>query len=526
MKNLIGNNPINTSSVFITFIGIVITMPIFFIIIESFSLDLSLTNFHNSIVSYIIETTKLIFYTAIITLLLAVPAAWIVTHYELRFKTIIDILLVLPLSIPCYIMAFTYADLLGFNGYVDVLFKNMFNIRLTFDVITIEWLSVFLGLALYPYVYTTSRISFSLSGTTYLDLAKSLGMPSLMRIFKVGLPLSISGIFSGLLLVVMEVLNEYGAVNYFGIKTFSVGIFKYWFSMDNKGLAILFSLFLLLIIFAILRISTRLKKKNRRFTYHIKSSSIISKPIKSFPLIIMHYSIVFIPILFGLFVPLAFIINNVRKHITLYNWQEWLNITGNSLYIALLSSLIIVIVALFVLLIKRKNESRWVKMIINLVSTGYAVPGAVIGLSFMLIIQHLGSGFSVLMGTLSLLIYAYVFRFIAVSIFPLEANFQRQPKEFDLLGKSLGLTSFEVFKKINLPLSKLAILSSFLLVFIDVLKELPLTLILRPFNFDTLATQAYQHASEEMLSYSSVYSLGIIFFCTVIIVFIKLILKK
>lgn len=501
-------------------------MPIFFIVIESFSLDVSLTNFHNSIASYISETTKLVFYTATITLLLAVPTAWIVTHYELRFKTIIDLLLVLPLSIPCYIMAFTYADLLGFNGYVDIVLKNMFNNRLTFDVITIEWLSVFLALALYPYVYATSRISFSLTGTTYLDLAKSLGMPNLMRVFKVGLPLSLSGIFSGLILVVMEVLNEYGAVNYFGIETFSVGIFKYWFSMDNKPLAILFSLLLLLIIFSILRISTYLKNNNKRLTYHLKSYSIISKPIKSFPLSILYYNIVFIPIIFGLLVPLVFIINNVRKHITDYNWQEWIKITGNSLYVALLSSFIIVVIALFILLIKRKNESRWIKMIVNFLSTGYAIPGAVIGLSFMLVIQYLGNGLSILMGTLSLLIYAYVFRFIAVSIFPLETNFQRQPKEFDQLGKSLGLSSFEVFKKINLPLSKLAIFSSFLLVFIDVLKELPLTLILRPFNFETLATQAYQHASEEMLSFSSVYSLGIIFFCAVIIIFVKLILKK
>ncbi len=501
-------------------------MPIFFIVFESFSLDLSLTNFYDSIINYTSDTFKLIFFTSIITLSLAVPAAWVVTNYELKFKTIIDLLLVLPLSIPCYIMAFTYADLLGFNGYVDVFFRNIFNARLTFDVITIEWLSIFLALALYPYVYTTSRISFSLTGTTYLELAKSLGMPSLIRLFKVGLPLSLSGIFSGLLLVVMEILNEFGAVNYFGIETFSVGIFKYWFSMDNKGLAILFSLFLLLIIFAILRLSTHLKNKNRRLNYHIKSSYLVSKPIKSFPVKIMFYGLVFIPIIFGLVVPLIFIVNNVRKHINDYNWNEWIIITANSINVALLSSLIIVVVTLFILLIKRKNENRWIKMIINFISTGYAIPGAVIGLSFMLIIQNLGSGFSIIMGTLSLLIYAYVFRFIAVSIFPLEADFQRQPKEFDQLGRSLGLNSFEVFQKINLPLSKLAILTSFLLVFIDVLKELPLTLILRPFNFDTLATQAYQHASEEMLSYSSIYSLGIIFFCTLIIVFIKLILKK
>ena len=138
-------------------------------------------------------------------------------------------------------MAFTYSDLLGYNGF----FFNLYLVSSNFDVLTIGWLSFFLALALYPYVYTTSRISFSLIGSTYMDLSKSLGLSKKSTFMKVILPLSISGIFSGIILVIMEVLNEYGAVNYFGINTFSVGIFKYWFSLDNKSFAIVLSFFII-----------------------------------------------------------------------------------------------------------------------------------------------------------------------------------------------------------------------------------------------------------------------------------------
>ena len=144
----------------------------------------------------------------------------------------------------------------------------------------------------------------------------------------------------------------------------------------------------------------------------------------------------------------------------------------------------------------------------------------------MLIIQYLSPNLNFLMGTMTLLIYAYIFRFIAVAIFPLESNFKQQPLKFDELGKTLNLSIKQIIAKINFPLSKFAIISSFLLVFIDVFKELPLTLILRPFNYETLATQAYQYANEEMLSYSSLYSMCIIIVCSIVIIISKLNFKE
>ena len=166
------------------------------------------------------------------------------------------------------------------------------------------------------------------------------------------------------------------------------------------------------------------------------------------------------------------------------------------------------------------------KVVTHILSIGYAIPGAVIGLSIMLILQYISPNLNFLMGSITLLVYAYTFRFMAVAIFPIESSFKQQPRKFDDLGKSLNLSTFKSFTSINLPLSKIALISSFLLVFIDVFKELPLTLILRPFNYDTLATQAFQYANEEMLSYSSIYSMTIILVCCILIILSKMLFKN
>lgn len=497
-------------------------MPIIFILIES--INLKSFDFSSSLSNYFISTFKLVFYTCFISILLAVIPSWIITFSEIKHKNIFDLLHVLPLSIPGYIMAFTYADVLGFNGYFDIFLQSNFNTRLSFDVLSIEWLSFFLALSLYPYIYATTRISFKLIGGTYLSLSKILGLSKIKTFFKIILPLSISAIFSGTMLVVMEILNEYGAVNYFGIKTFSVGIFKYWFSMDDKSTAIVFSILLLIIVLCLMSILNYIKKNDEKIKYHIKTSTTSYK--KKNKNKITSYFIISIPIFFGLIIPLIFIIKNVKNNFHIYDWGELFNVFINTFYIALLSSIIITIISFFILSVKRYNKTNKINLLTVFLSIGYAIPGAVIGLSFMLILQYFSPNINFLMGTITLLIYAYIFRFIAVAIFPIESNFKQQPLKFDELGKSLNLTSTQIFTKINFPLSKFAIISSFLLVFIDIFKELPLTLILRPFNYETLATQAYQYANEEMLSYSSVYSLSIIVVCSIIIILSKLIFKS
>jgi len=519
IQNGISSRNILIASTFI--LGIIIIMPIIFIFIEIFSVRNF--DFSSKLLGYFIPTFLLVVYTCIISIILAVIPAWVITFQKIPWKNLFDILLILPLSIPGYIMAFTYADILGFNGSFDLLLQNYLNTKLTIDVLSLEWLSFFLALSLYPYIYASTRIAFSLIGNTYFNLSNTLGLGETKTFLKIILPLSMPAILSGTLLVVMELLNEYGAVNYYGVKTFSVGIFKYWFSMDDKSSAIVFSTFLIVLVLLLIFFLKMLKKNDEKIKYHIKSTTYTYKKNNLFK--IPSYSFICLPIFFGLIIPLAFILKNVITNFHMYDWAQVLHVFTNTFLLAFNTATIITIISFYVVSVKRHNNMRALKVLISFLSSGYAIPGAVIGLSFMLILQYLNPSLNFLMGTIALLIYAYVFRFFAVSIFPLESNFKQQPLSFDILAKTLGLSITGTIAKINFPLSKFAFASSFLLVFIDVFKELPLTLILRPFNYETLATQAYQYANEEMLSYSSVYSLCIIIMCSATIILSKSILK-
>ena len=504
-------------------IGIVITMPIFFIFKESINIaykDFSLfASF--KLFDYFKQTIILIILTSIFSLIFAVFPAYIISFYKLRFKRLFDILLILPLAIPCYIMAFTYSDLLGFNGLI----QSTFN-KINFDVLTIGWLSFFLALALYPYVYTTTRISFSLVGSTYMDLSKSLGLTRFSTFTKVLLPLSLSGIFSGVILIVMEVLNEYGAVNYFGINTFSVGIFKYWFSLDNKSYAIVLSFLLLLLVLFFVYLSSLLKKSDDKLKYHIKSGKDSILTFQSKLSKIFSLTIISIPFILGFVIPLGFVFNNVIDNFFKYDFFHLIELAKNSLYIGFIASFLIVVIAFYILNVKRVASNKLINSIIRVLTTGYAIPGAVVGLSLMLLLRLMGENYTLLLGTIFLLVYAYIFRFMSVAIFPIETSLKRQPKTFDDQAKSLKLNSMKLFYKITIPLNKYALFSAFILVFIDILKELPVTLILRPFNFETLATQTYEYATEEMLAYSSLYSLTLIICCSFMLIYVSSVLNK
>ncbi len=525
LKNPNGINRIRFFEILALAVGCLIIIPIVTIVIYTFSQEYFVLP--PAFSYYLTSTLKLVFYTCSISIILAVLPAWVMSFYEIRFKSLLDTLLILPLSIPSYIMAYTYSDIFGYGGVFDIFFQSYLNSSLTIDVLEIHWLSFFLALSLFPYVYTTARISFNIIANSYLNLSQSLTLSKFKTFFKIILPLSISGIFAGTLLVIMEVLNEYGAVKYFGIKTFSVGIFKYWFSMNDKSSAIVLSFILLVVVIFLVILSNFIKNNHQKIKLHTKTVPFYySLKKKHFLKKILIFVLLTFPITFGLIIPLSFILKNVIINFYNYDWNELLKVLTNTLTLALASSIIITIISFFILSIKRYNNSISLKMITNFLCSGYAIPGAVIGLSVMLLFQQTSLNLNFLMGTITILIYAYIFRFIAVSIFPLESNYKQLPLRFDELGKSLNLSLREIFTKINLPLSMKAIMYSFLIVFIDVIKELPLTLILRPFNFETLATQAYQYANEEMLAYSSIYSMCIILLCSFLIIISNFFLKN
>lgn len=469
-----------------------------------------------------INTFYLLSITILVSLFLGLVPAWYITINQFKFRKTIDFLMYLPLAIPTYIMAFSYGEMLSYTGPFQTLLRNYFEPISNFfnrDYLTIEILGIILGLSLYPYVYASCRISFSLIGKTYLNLSKTLGNNWFKTFFKVVIPLSMPSILSAIFLVSMEVLNEYGAVKYFGINTFTTEIFKSWYSLNDESTAVAIAIILLLIVFVIFSFeyfyNSRLKfnyTPNSNINYTNNDNNTI------FP-----YVFSFFPIIFGFFIPLLFIFFNVFDNIGSYNLIKLTSYTANSIIISAVSSSIIVLLLLFILFIDNQYKSTLSKTLTLLTSLGYALPGAVLGLSLIIFSKLLNNNIIdiSLIGTFSLLIYALVIRFIAVGRSPLKSSIDKIPESTFEKAQNLGLDNYGLLRKIYLPLNKLGIISAFMLCFIDVMKELPITLILMPFNFNTLSTKTYELAVEEMVDLSGIFSLLIIGICSLTLFAVK-----
>ena len=481
------------------------------------------------LIDYTFNTFYLILITSLFTLLFGLFPAWIISNYRFIGRNFYDLVLFLPLAIPSYIMGFTYIDILSFTGPVQSFLRNNFPWLASYfniDYMQIETLGVLLGLALYPYVYAAARVAFSLLGSNYIDLSKSLGLSTIKSFYKIILPLSRPAIFSGLFLVFMEVLNEYGAVKYFGINTYTTGIFKAWFSLGDIGTAIQLACLLLLVVFFFF-VLEKISSSKTKFFY--ETNALVQRLLYvSKDKLLLFHLVCSIPFILGFFIPFIFIVNNVFQTYSSIDFVRLFTLSFNTIFVSSLSSFIIIIVALFFLFIEKISKTKINTIISHLISLGYAIPGAVIGLGLIMLFSNIiDSFFSVsLIGSFYVLIYAYVIRFLAVGKSPIKSSLEKHPESYDDTGKNLGLGPFKLLQKIHLPINKFALISAFILTFIDIMKELPITLILRPFNFDTLATQTYEFAIEEMLPLSSSYSLSIIIIGSMLLLFLKNVINK
>ena len=265
--------------------------------VDSFFQDKDSLNYliDNLLLDYSINTLYLVVITSFFSLLLGLVPAWFISNYKFKFRRIIDLILYLPLAIPTYIMAFTYSELLSFTG----------PFKIKYDFLQIEVLGILLSFSLYPYIYSVSRISFSLFGSRYLEIAKNLGLSGFQTLYKVVLPLSRPAIFSGLFLVIMEILNEYGAVKYFGVNTFTIGIFRSWNSMNDTGAAIQLSSILLFIV-AFLFFTEKYLNQYKRFSFS-KNSKINTLNYTSKRNLFLIYMVCLIPIVLAFLIPVLFL---------------------------------------------------------------------------------------------------------------------------------------------------------------------------------------------------------------------------
>ena len=511
-------------------LGLLLLLPMLFLFTKLFQVP-SFDFFYlwdTLLLDYSFNTFYLILITSVFAIIFGVMPAWFVSNYDFKLRNFFDLVLYLPLAIPTYIMSFTYSDLLSYTGPLQFfLRKNLPDVAPYFnnDYLQIEVLGVLLGLALYPYVYTALRVSFSLIGSSYIDVAKNLGLSDVKMFFKVVLPLSKPALFSGLFLVVMEVLNEYGAVKYFGVNTYTAGIFRAWFSMGSENTAIQLACLLILLVGFIL-ILERMTQKQSKFYYqtNTKQKPLTMPKLSTRVAIYMSCSV---PFFLGFLIPLIYILNNSIQQFMMVDFSRLFALSFNSIKVSFIASVFIILIALFFLYVEKISKLKLNTIITNITSLGYVIPGAVIGLAVILLFTQFPLfNNHLLVGSFFVLIYAYVFRFLAVGKSPIKSSLDKQPKAFEDTSKVLGLSSFKALRTIHLPLNKMALVIAFIVTFIDLLKELPITLILRPFNFDTLATQTYEFAVEEMLKASSIYSLMIIVIGSVLLILLKYITNK
>ncbi len=447
-----------------------------------------------------------------VVLLVGVGCGWLVAAYEFPGRRVLAWALVLPLAMPAFVMAYAYTDFLDTSGPLQTWLRSWtgWQVREYWfpDIRSLPGAGLFLGLALYPYVYMLARGAFAERSPSLGEAARSLGLGPRAAWWRVTWPVARPAVAAGCALVLMETLADFGTVTYFGVDTLTAGIYRSWQGMGDRIAAARLS-FVLLALVGVLVLVERRQRARMRF---------YARAVKPAPRVRLTgwgawraSLLAGVPVLLGFVAPALLLLRawtaaSAPLDERLAGW------IGNSLLVAALASALIVPVALVIAYAARLARSRLVSVAVTLACGGYALPGIVIGIGLMVWIGAIDRALGMLFigGTVAAVIYAYGVRFFSIAYQGLEAALSRISPSMDQSARSLGLGPLEVLREVHWPLLKPSLAASALLVFVDCLKELPATLVLRPFNFDTLAVSAYHFAADERLAEAALPSLLIV----------------
>lgn len=469
------------------------------------------------LIQYILNTLGLMLGVATGTLLIGISTAWLVTRYEFPGRSILNWALLLPFAVPAYVIAYIYTDLLEFAGPVQSALRSAFGWTLANQywfpsIRTLPGAIIMMALVLYPYVYLLARAAFLEQSASVVEAARALGGTSRARFFRISLPMARPAIAVGLAMALMETLNDFGTVDYFAVHTLTSGLYDVWLGMNNLGggaqIASLILIFVMMLI--------GLEKISRRHQQNFQPSASrfrkISRQRLTGKKALLAASLCFIPIFFGFLIPAWALLNYSIIYFEQSFTAEFRTIAFNSISLSATAAVTTVLVGISLSYSQRLRPTRLLKTSVNISSLGYAVPGAVLAIGVIIPFAAIDNsvdalmrhyfGFStglLLSGTVFALIFAYTVRFLAVAYGSVDASMKKISPHMDDAARSLGHSSLGILSKIHLPLMRSGVLTAALVVFVDCMKELPATLVLRPFNFDTLATHVYQFASDELI---------------------------
>ncbi len=466
------------------------------------------THLYNFVLGdYITNSIFLVLGVGLISLIIGTSSAWIITKYDFFGRRILEWALILPLAIPPYILAYTFTGLFDDYGSANEFIRWIFNLDSSFvffpNVRNIFGAIIVFAFTLYPYIYLISRAAFLNQSKTLTDAGRILGLGGYRIFINLGLPMIRPAVIAGLMLVIMETLSDFGAVDHFAIQTFTTGIFRTWYGMYDLHTAMQLASLLLLfiIVFLVLERSSRMNAAyNSPVSNANSSSSEKLNGSKSF----LCFVGCFIPIFIGFILPIIELSRWAFAYNTGFFNETFFIQAKNTILIALMASIVCTVIAFTINFSVRHTNVIFLKRINPFLSIGYGVPGLILAVGIVQMFTYLDKGIFigfdfVLTGSLFGLLLAYLIKSYALSNSTIESGFERLSNRLDDSARVLKSSGWNLLLRVHFPLMKTSLLTSILLVMSEVVKELPATLILRPFNFDTLAVSTYIYAAEERM---------------------------
>jgi iron(III) transport system permease protein len=500
-------------------LALILVLPVLGVLLSVFSQDSGAWAHIRSTILPDMITTSLIL-VALVGLgvvVIGTTTAWLTARYEFPGRAVLEWALILPLAMPAYVMAYAYTDALQYAGPAQTMLRELFHWQGKADywfpeIRSIGGAALIMMFVLYPYVFMLARVAFLEQSPSLQEAGTTFGYSRWRLFFRVSLPLARPAIAAGAALALMETLADYGTVSYFGLQTFTTGIFNAWFSLGDRAAAAKLSAMLLGFVAIVIFLEQTTRRRSRYFQTGKGRAN-------RAPLSAAHrwmvLAICSLPLAIGFVIPTLILLKQASASDALASLftTRFAALVFNSFTLASITAVIGVALALWLAYTARKSKSQISANINRLVGMGYAVPGTIIAVGVLIPVirlDHLlvdrlnlwfGTTFGLLLtGSLGILVYAYLIRFLAVALQSVAAGLTKITPSMDDAAQSLGATRFGVLRQIHIPLLRPSLVTAALLVFVDVMKELPATLVLRPFNFDTLAVHVYVLAKDERLA--------------------------
>lgn len=509
-------------------VSVCLVLPVFALLLQSFASDTALFEhlWATVLTDYVITTIQLVLLVLVFSAIFALPSAWLIAMCEFKWRKQFQWLLMLPLAMPAYVVAYIYTDLFDFSGPVQRFLREVFQANTAvgdywfFEIRNVYGAALMLSLVLYPYLYLIARTAFLEQGAHLFQVSRTLGKSPWQSFRIISLPLCRPAIVVGLIFIGAEALGDFATVHYFAVNTLTTAVYDSWLGHGSLSAAAKISMLMLIGVMGLLGIE-RWQRGRQRF-YHKTSGQVslfkLSK-IQSISAVIWCVMLV----MAGFLVPALILVDYAINYFAAgWHNQLW-QVLVQSVWLALIAAVITTFFAIIFIYSTRLSAKRSTSIPLRMSTMSYVLPSTVLAIAVLIPMtlfeikindwmEYLGyqAPGLFLSGTVFALIFAFVVRFQAVANGTIESSFLNISPSLDMASKSLGKTDLQTLFAIHIPLISKGIFTAILLVFIECMKELPAALLLRPFNFDTLATYVYQFVSDEQLEQAAVAAILII----------------